>query len=162
MCLKSQSTILGLIFLIFSFGCSNSPNLSTPEKIGEKDRIGLITGNRAARVINKMHRSSVAGDANIIAEYGKDKKDILYITYYADQKNAKEAFDLMVEKMAAAKNSPFYHLKPLERYQNQAFITLGMGAVHYIYLSGTNLLWLQTYQSFGDKLPARLLKLYPI
>lgn len=113
-------------------------------------------------MINKMHRSAVAGDANMIAEYGSGKKDLLYITYYADQKNAKEAFDLMVAKMAAAKNSPFFHLKPLARYQNKAYITLGMGAVHYIYLSGTYLLWLQTHQSFGDELPADLLKLYPI
>lgn len=113
-------------------------------------------------MINKMHRSSVSGDANIIAEYGKDKKDLLYITYYADQKNAQEAFDLMVEKMAAAKNSPFFHLKPLEKYHNKAYLTLGMGAVHYIYVSGTYLLWLQTYQSFGDQLPADLLELYPI
>jgi len=136
--------------------------LSTPQKIGAKDRVGLITGNQAVRVINKMHRSSVAGDANIIAEYGRSKKDLLYITYYADQKNAKEAFDLMIAKMAAAKNSPFFHLKPLERYQHKAYITLGMGAVHYIYLSGTYLLWLQTHQSFGDALPAGLLKHYPI
>jgi hypothetical protein len=41
-------------------------------------------------------------------------------------------------------------------------MTLGMGAVHYIYLSGQSLLWLQTYQSFGDKLPRGLLELYPI
>jgi hypothetical protein len=158
----TQVSILSQILIIFCLGCSNSPDLSTPEKIGAKDRIGLITGNQAAGVINKMHRSSVAGDANIIAEYGRNKKDLLYITYYADQKNAKKAFDLMVEKMAAAKNSPFFHLMPLGRYQNKAYITLGMGAVHYIYLSGTYLLWLQTYQSFGDELPARLLKLYPI
>jgi hypothetical protein len=41
-------------------------------------------------------------------------------------------------------------------------MTLGMGAVHYIYLSDKSLLWLQTYQSFKDKLPGRLLELYPI
>jgi hypothetical protein len=160
--LKSQSTLLGLILILFSLGCSNSPDLSTPGKIGAKDRVRLITGNQAARVINKMHRSAVASDANIIAEYGRDKKDLLYITYYTDQKNAKKAFDLMVEKMAATKNSPFFHLKPLGGYQNKAYITLGMGAVHYIYLSGTYLLWLQTHQSFGSEIPARLLKLYPI
>ena len=160
--LKFELTILGLIFIIFSLGCSSSPDLSTPEKIGAKDRTRLITGRQAAQVINKMHRSSVTGDANIIAEYGRDKKDFLYITHYADQQKAQKAFDLMIEKMTTAKNSPFFHLKPLGRYQNKAYITLGMGAVHYIYLSGTYLLWLQTFQSFGDELPAHLLKLFPI
>ena len=41
-------------------------------------------------------------------------------------------------------------------------MTLGMGAMHYIYLSGKSLLWLQTYQSFGNKMPEQLLALYPL
>jgi len=34
--------------------------------------------------------------------------------------------------------------------------------VHYIYVSGNFLLWLQTDQSFGDQLPRQLVKLYPV
>jgi len=34
--------------------------------------------------------------------------------------------------------------------------------MHYIYVSGKFLLWLQTYQAFRDKLPGRLLELYPL
>jgi len=41
-------------------------------------------------------------------------------------------------------------------------MTLGMGAVHYIYQSGSLLLWFQTYQPFGTTLPPKLLALYPI
>ncbi len=98
----------------------------------------------------------------MIAEYGKEKKDLLYISYYSDQKQAKKAFDLMIEKMAAAKKGPVFHLMQLTTYTKPVYFTLGMGARHYIYQSGNYLLWLQTYQSFDDKLPPRLLKLYPV
>jgi hypothetical protein len=34
--------------------------------------------------------------------------------------------------------------------------------VHYIYPSGSTLLWFQTFQSFGTTLPPQLLAVYPI
>jgi hypothetical protein len=68
----------------------------------------------------------------------------------------------MIEKMAAAKKGPFFHLMPMGQYDNKVYMTLGMGAMHYIYVSGKCLLWLQTYQSFSDKLPGGLLELYPV
>jgi len=149
--------------MILWLGCVNSTmEMPTPEKLGRKERIRVIAGNQAARVIDKMHGQSVAAAANLIAEYGRDKPDILYISFYQDQKAAGEAFNLMIEKMAAAKKGPFFHLMPLKKYLNKAYLTLGMGAVHYIYLSGNYLLWLQTTQSFGGELPPQLLKLYPL
>ena len=159
---NSNQKIIILIFLITIFGCSRSPDLSTPEKIGEKERVREITGKQAARVVDKMHGLSVATLANVIAEYGRDRKDLLFISRYSDQTEAHKAFDLMIEKMDAAKKGPFFHLMPLGQYDNKVYITLGMGAMHYIYVSGKSLLWLQTYQSFRDKLPGRLLALYPL
>jgi hypothetical protein len=154
--------IIGFVFIIFLLGCLRAPDLLTPEKIGEKERVGEITGKQATRVVNKMHGRSVATDANVIAEYGRDQKDLLFISKYSNQTGAKKAFDLMIAKMASAKKGPFFHLMPLADYKNKVYLTLGMGAMHYIYLSGQSLLWLQTYQSFGKKLPRRLLELYSI
>ncbi len=157
--LKLFSLVVGIIL----FGCSNSSDLSTPEKIGEKERLRVISGEQAARVVNKMHGQSVATDGNVIAEYGEgEKKDLLYISRYADPKAAQEAFDLMIEKMAVAKKSPFSHLMAIAKYQKNAYMTLGMGAVHYIYQSGSFLLWFQTFQPFGTTLPPPLLAFYPI
>ena len=160
--LKYSLKIIGFGFIILILGCSRSPDLSTPERIGEKERVREIAGKQAAQVVDKMHGRTVATHANVIAEYGRDKKDLLFISRYSDQTEAQKAFDLMIEKMTAAKNGPFFHLMPLGLYDNKVYMTLGMGAMHYIYLSGQSLLWLQTYQSFGKKLPRRLLQLYPI
>ncbi len=109
-----------------------------------------------------MHNKSVAADANVIVEYGTEQKDLLYISYYVDHKLAKKAFELMMKKMAAVNKGPFSHLRQLTTYSKPVYFALGLGAGHYVYQSGNYLLWLQTYQSFDDKLPARLLKLYPV
>jgi len=162
MSLKKNLIVAGFIIAIYILGCSSSVDLSTPEKIGDKERIRVITGKQAAQVVDKMHGQSVATKANVIAEYGREKKDLLYISYYANQNLANEAFNLMIEKMVAAKKGPFSHLMPLKKYGNNVYFTLGMGASHYIYLSGRYLLWFQTHQSFGGRLPQQLLELYPV
>ena len=157
--------LISLVVSLILSGCTgtSAPDLITPEKIGEKERLRLITGEAAARVVNKMHGQSVATDANVIAEYGQgEKKDILYVSRYPAAQAAQKAFELMIEKMAAADKSPFYHLMPMEKYQKKVYMTLGMGAVHYIYRSGSLLLWFQTYQALGTTLPPQLLALYPI
>ena len=155
--------LIGLVVSLILTGCTSAPDMPTPEKIGKKERQRVISGEQAAQVVNKMHGQSVAADENVIAEYGEgEKKDILYISRYADPAAALGAFDLMIEKMAAATKSPFFHLMPIGKYQEKAYMTLGMGAVHYIYQSGSILLWFQTFQSFGTTLPQKLLALYPI
>ena len=153
--------IIGVLFISTSLGCSNSAPIKTPEKIGEKERSGVISGKKAAVVVNKLHGRVVAADANVIAEYGREKKDLLYITRYKDQEDTIKSFDLMVSKIAAAENGPFSQMVPMVKYGNNAYMTLGMGAVHYIYVSGNSLLWLQSYQPFGTSLPPRLLDIYP-
>jgi len=154
---------ISLFMIAFLVGCTNStPELPAPQKIGHNERSRTISGKQAAQIVNKMHGQSVAADANAIVEYGKEKKDILYISYYEDQNQAGKAFDLMIDKMASAKQGPFFHLMPLPKYKNKAYFTLGMGASHYIFISGKFLLWLQTHQSFGGELPPQLLNLYPL
>ena len=149
--------------IAFLAGCSNSSfQLPAPQKIGRNERSRTISGKQAADVINKMHGQAVAADANAIVEYGREKKDLLYISYYKDQHQAGDAFNLMIDKMASAPKGPFFHLMPLANYGSKAYFALGMGASHYIFVSGNYLLWLQTVQSFGGELPSPLLDLYPL
>ena len=142
-------------------GCSAPTHISTPEKLGEKERTKIISGKKAAQVVNGMHGLSIAPDASIIVEYGRGKKDVLYISRYRNRKDANESLDLMVGKIAAAEKGPFFHLIQIRKYKDKVYMTFGMGALHYIYLSDNSILWFQSYQSFGTALPPRLLKLYP-
>jgi len=159
--LKTCLAILNFIVWVVVFGCSNTTEILTPEKIGEKDRVNLIAGAKAVAVVNKLHSSPVATGGDIIAEYGRGKKDLLYITEYSGIEKAKKSFNLMIEKIRAAKGGPFSHLMPISKYKGNVYMAIGMGYVHYIIWSGNYLLWLQTDQSFGTALPPRLLTLYP-
>ena len=132
------------------------------EKIGKKERVNVITGAQAAAVVNKLHSSKVATGGDVIAEYGRDPKDLLYISKYTEAEKAKNAFDAMIIKMRNARGGPFTHLVPIKKYGDKVFMALGMGAVHYIIWSEEHLLWLQTYQPFGTTLPTRILALYPV
>ena len=62
MSLNKNLIVAGFIIAIYILGCSSSVDLSTPVKIGEKDRIRVISGKQAAQVVNKMHEQSVATD----------------------------------------------------------------------------------------------------
>ena len=151
--------IVGLVI----FGCSSGAAIPTPDKIGERARLRVVSGKQAAQVVNRMHGRSVATDANVIAEYGNGQNnDILYISRYAEPEAAQKAFELMIVKMKGAKKSPFYHLRTIGKYQQKVYMTLGMGAVHYIYRSGSHLIWFQTYQPSGADLPPQLIDLYPL
>jgi hypothetical protein len=99
---NSHTRLIGILFVFTFIGCSNSSPIQTPKMIGAKERTGILSGKQAAVVVNKLHGRVVAADANVIAEYGREKKELLYITRYKDQKEAAESLDLMVSKIAAA------------------------------------------------------------
>jgi hypothetical protein len=103
MTVKPKRNIIVFILLIAIFGCSRSADLPTPDKIGEKERTKQISGKHAAQVVDKLHGRPVAADTNAIAEYGRDKKDLLFISNYRNQTEAQKAFDSMIENIASAK-----------------------------------------------------------
>jgi hypothetical protein len=159
--LNNPSKYTVVLFSLALLGCSAPAHLESPEKIGGKERTKIISGVKAVRVVDKLHGLSVAPDASIIAEYGRENKDVLYISRYSNRQEANESLDLMVGKIAAAEKGPFFHLLQIRKYKNKVYMTFGMGAIHYIYLSDKSILWLQSYQSFGTALPPQLLKMYP-
>ena len=160
MFMKRSILVLSLLFVWIA--CSEKSEIAVPEKIGHQEKARVISGTEAIKIIDEMHGLAVAPRANIIAEYGNKPKDVLYISYYAEQEDAQKAFKLMIDKMLKAENGPFSHVRILNGYDERVYIALGMGAVHYIYRSTHYLLWLQTYQKIGRELPEALLSLYPI
>jgi len=151
-----------LFIFLFIISCSTSPENKVPDVIGNESRVRLVTGSEAVKSINHLHGLDVATTQNYIAYYGAEEEDILYITSYDSPEKAADDFKKMIDKMSVNEDSPFYHLMPLSSYDDNVYMTIGMGAIHYIYLSGKNVLWLQTMQSFGMELPENLLALHPM
>ena len=140
-----------LVFALLLSNCQNDSELRVPEKLGRLPLTGVISAEEA-----------VAAKQNMIAEYGTEQKDLLYISQYTTASVAQEVFSLMIEKMMEGGNSPFTHIKALKAYKEKVYITLGMGAYHYIFCSDTYLLWLQTYQKFGREIPEAIRQIYPL
>jgi len=158
---KSLFSIL-VITIILGYSCSKKEGVPVPEKIDEKKLTQVISGDEALIVIDKLHGLSVAPQENVIAEYGEDPKDLLYISWYEDEDQAREAFISMISKMMKSEKGPFTHIRALPDYEEKVFMSIGMGAIHYIYYSSHYILWLQTYQDIGRELPDELLSFYPI
>jgi hypothetical protein len=151
-----------IIFQIL-VACGSKPELATPIKIGDLERTRVIEKEEAVKAIDQLHGLTVAADNNVIAEYGaSDPKDLLYISQYKDPAVARQSFDRMMKKIADAKDGPFFHLMPLRPFQDNLYFTMGMGAAHYVYISGRYILWYQTYQSVGMELPPEITDLYVV
>jgi hypothetical protein len=147
---------------IFGYSCAKKESISAPEKISEKKMTNLISGKEALKVIDKLHGLAVAPEKNMIAEYGEDPKDLLYISWYKEEDKARDAFLSMISKMKETDQGPFTHIRALPDYEDKVYMSIGMGAIHYIYCSSHYILWLQTYQDIGRELPDELLSLYPL
>ncbi len=119
-------------------------------------------GEDAIKDIDKLHGLAVAAQNNVIAEYGEDERDLLYLSFYQNKIDADNAFFEMVKKIAHSKKGPFSHLMPIAGSGRNAFFLMGMGAAHYVFLSGHHIIWLQTYQSFDLEIPVSLSELYPV
>ena len=159
---------LRLIWFILAAGlvltaCEKNEFLSTPEMIGEFERVNLVAGTEALESINRLHGLDVAPTMNIIAEYGpKDTRDLLYISYYEDREDAENEFARMIKKIIHSKKGPFFHFMPIPPAEDRTFFLIGMGAEHYVYLSDHCIVWFQTYQAFDLNVPESLRRLYPV
>jgi hypothetical protein len=162
MSFSNLNFLILFVLVILFIGCSKNQEVPVPEKILEKKMTKLISDDEAIKDIDKLHGLDVTPDKNIIAEYGTDPKDLLYISKYNTEEQASESFKLMINKMIESDEGPFTHIQVLPDYGDKVYISIGMGAIHYIFNSTRYVLWLQTYQEIGRELPDDLLRLYPL
>ena len=158
---KYFSLLIFTVSSIYINSCNNQENLPTPDTVGTKTRSKIFSRTESVEVINKLHALSVAAQNNIIAEYGTDKKDLLYVSFYQNSDSAVIAFNEMIKKIAHNKKGPFHHLIQLSDTGKNGFFLMGMGAFHYVFISGNFIIWFQTYQSFGQEIPESILSYYP-
>jgi hypothetical protein len=159
---KYLSLLVLTISSIYIKSCNNQDILPTPDIVGTKARSKIFSRSESLEAINKLHGLSVATQNNIIAEYGTDPKDLLYVSFYQNPDSAGIAFKEMIRKIAHNKKGPFFHLIQLNKAGKNVFFLMGMGASHYVFISGNFIIWFQTYQSFGKEIPESILSYYPL
>ena len=158
---KFLSLLVLTVSSIYINSCNGQDNIPTPDTVGTKTRSKIFSRNESVEVINKLHGLSVAAQNNIIAEYGTDQKDLLYVSLYQNSDSAVIAFNEMIKKIAHNNKGPFHHLIQLSETGKNAYFLMGMGASHYVFISDNFIIWFQTYQSFGKEIPESILSYYP-
>lgn len=151
-----------VFFVLFLLACSQPADLPVPEMVGDLHKSSVDIGEKADNEINQLHGIEVAAEQNAIVHFGENSKEMLYISRFSDDAQARKAFDDMIKKIAESDAGVFQHLMPIKKYGGDVFMTIGMGHIHYIYVSGPHVLWLQTRQSLGLDLPAEMIQLYPV
>ena len=136
--------VLILAGLLSSISCRADSNFKyLPQKLGNLSLARVIQGKEAAAVINKMHGKTLDECKNYIAYYGSHAStNILYVSVYENDENAKANLMNMAMKLAAG-SSVFSPLTHSGMGRNVHFETEGMGLKHYFYRSDNILLWWQ-------------------
>ncbi len=137
------SLVILSFFVFISCNKRNQSHRYFPKKLGGLSLSRIIQNQDATQIINKMHGKKLDDSDNYIAHYGKDdSRNILYVTVYEDDEQAKT--NLMSMAMKMAKNtSVFSPLKYGEMADSVHFQTEGMGFEHYFYRTGNILIWWQ-------------------
>ena len=122
-----------------------------PRSIAGMDLVELIDGERAAVIIDRMHRGDVATQANFIAEYqGPPGAATYYVSLYNDPSQAVDDMQEMAVIMAKEGHG-FSHLMRREKNGTAFYMALGQGQAHYFFARDIELVWLAVDMDVAEK-----------
>lgn len=113
-----------------------------PQVIAGMELVELIDGDRAAAIINKMHRGNVATRSNFIVRYQcQAGSATYYVSLYDDPRLAEADMKEMAEIMAKEDHG-FSHLMRRTINGQSVYMALGQGQAHYFFARNHELVWL--------------------
>ncbi len=122
-----------------------------PVNISGMEQKKVISGEEAARIINRMHRGDVATHADYIAEYRSEARSATYyLSLYDHPEQAIKAMEDMARVMEDEEHG-FSHL--MQRVQNGIvfYMALGQGQAHYYFARGVELVWLAVDMEIAEQ-----------
>jgi len=142
---KGQSLFFLLMAAIVFVSPSNALDRAgeyLPANISGMDQKKVISGEEAARIINRMHQGDVATYADYIAEYRSEAGSATYyLSLYDHPEQATKAMEDMARVMEEEEHG-FSHL--MQRVQNGKvfYMALGQSQAHYFFARNAELVWL--------------------
>lgn len=113
-----------------------------PENIFGMELKEIISGEEAARIINRMHQGNVATHSDYIAEYrGEPGSATYYLSLYENPQQARQAMDDMARIMKKEGHG-FSHLMHRKHSNIEFYMALGQGQAHYFFARDIELVWL--------------------
>ncbi len=118
--------------------CGRTP---LPPRLAGLARSRIVTGQQAARLVQRLHGRRVATASFSVAEYGRRGQLRVWLARYRDFPTAYRDFQRMLDAMRR-QVTPFQPPREDPRQQNR-FVTVGNGAHHLLWVSGPCLYWLE-------------------
>ncbi|RMF88078.1 MAG: hypothetical protein D6736_11470 [Nitrospinota bacterium] len=130
------------VFIVFLVGYAMAGQAEPPPALGTLRLVHALQGEEALQVINRLHGKEVAGEESYIAHYEKEGAvAMLYVSQASSAEQATRQVENMAERIKQG-NTPFYHLKVLQREGTPVYSALGQGQIHYFYRREATVIWL--------------------
>jgi len=130
-------------------GCTGTNEL-LPQKLGELKLTNVIRGEKATKIVQKMHGKVLGASEYIIGYYGGDQSgNILYLSLFENEEAARK--DLMSMSLKMAAGTPVF--SPLTFEETEAGLqmkTEGMGFTHYFYRRNRTVIWWQVAPDYAE------------
>ncbi len=141
---------LFLLVVIFFTSCSTN-NEYLPEEFFGLPLTKKLTGEEAAKFVNKLHQKTVTETESEIGFYsGDNERALIYISHYQKPEDAKKYYDEMIEGISLGE-SPFTGSENIEINGKKVYRTFGMGQSHYIFTFNKELFWISVGTLYGKK-----------
>lgn len=144
MCLPLSISVLllSLLVLVAAQASEQPVDYALPSVIAGMEITEGISGEEAARIVNRMHRGEVATRANFIGHYqGGGNTATYYVSLYESPDQAKAAMEAMATVMRQEGHG-FSHLMKRTEQGTDFYMALGQGQAHYFFAKDNELAWL--------------------
>jgi hypothetical protein len=152
-------SLLCLALFAACAGPEKAPAPRLPAALGSLALARTIEGVEANKLIYTMHGKATSGSTSAVGFYGgKDSNNVLYVSAFMNDEQARRAFDRMLSKMTAgtAGFSP-----PVKRPgPDQIYETTGSGLKHFFYQRGRNVIWWQAEPGIAEEPLATVLQTF--
>jgi hypothetical protein len=133
---------LSLFFLVAAQASEQPVDYALPSIIAGMEITERISGEEAARIVNRMHQGEVATQANFIGHYqGSDNRATYYVSLYESPDQAEAAMVAMAAVMKQEGHG-FSHLMKRTEQGTDFYMALGQDQAHYFFARDNELAWL--------------------
>ena len=132
-------------------GPEKAPAPKLPASIGSLALARTVEGVEANKLIYNLHAKATSGSTSAVGYYGgKDSNNVLYVSAFMNDDQARRAFDLMLSKMAPGPGGFSPPIKKPNQTQN-IYETTGFNLKHFFYQKGRNVIWWQAEPGIAEE-----------
>lgn len=115
-----------------------------PEKVGDQQRIQLITGEEAQVEVDKLHGKALPAEESAVARYaagGQGRPAEVWVSRVESEQEARRQTGQMVHLMYENPKSPFKNPRRIDHESIPVYRFEGMGQSHLIWFKGDLVYW---------------------